>query len=149
MTRVEQVDAAVTRQLRLDVLRPGYPAGTSAPGDIDGAIHLAAYDDSELVGAVALLREPYAGRPIDVGLQLSGMAVAEGHRDRGVGDALLSAVTKTAGDVGATVLWCNARVSALSFYESHGFIVEGDEFVTPETGLPHLLMWRDLAMTTS
>jgi predicted GNAT family N-acyltransferase len=39
--------------------------------------------------------------------------------------------------LGATVVWARARVAALSFYERHGFVVRGHEYVDLTTGLPH------------
>ena len=45
---------------------------------------------------------------------------------------------------GATVLWCNARDTALGFYARLGFTVYGDGFVTADSGLPHHVMVCDL-----
>lgn len=38
-----------------------------------------------------------------------------------------------------TVFWCNARTSAIGFYEKQKLLLIGDEFVIPEVG-PHFLM---------
>ena len=45
---------------------------------------------------------------------------------------------------GYTVLWANARDTALGFYERVGMHVEGNGYVTTETGLPHHTVVLDL-----
>lgn len=136
--RVEQVDAAVTRALRLAVLRNGDSGYSTAPGDTPGAVHLAARDGDEVVGAVVLLAEACPLWPDRPGLRLRGMAVAPARQGTGVGSLVLAAACARLDD---EVLWCNARASARRFYERHGFVAEGEEFRTGDTGLPHFLMW--------
>jgi predicted GNAT family N-acyltransferase len=41
------------------------------------------------------------------------------------------------------MIWCNARLSAVRFYEKLGFETRGDEFDIPDVG-PHVVMWRTL-----
>ncbi|SHH41769.1 Acetyltransferase (GNAT) domain-containing protein [Jatrophihabitans endophyticus] len=147
---IREVDAAVTRPLRLDVLRPGHTPDTVPPGDVAGAVHLAAYDDDELVGAVAVHEHAFAPRPAEPAMQFSGMAVAEDRRGSGVGAALLAAVVATAERHGAQVVWCNARSYARGFYERGGFAAIGDEFIIAAAGnLPHFVMWRRIGNQTA
>jgi len=44
---------------------------------------------------------------------------------------------------GGRLLWCNARVVALGFYERLGFVTEGPEFDIHPIG-PHYVMTRQL-----
>ncbi len=39
----------------------------------------------------------------------------------------------------ADMIWCNARVIAIPFYEKMGFEIKGDQFEIPGIG-PHFLM---------
>ena len=71
-------------------------------------------------------------------------AVAQPHRGTGVGSELLQAVIGQVANAGGRVLWCNARTVALPFYQRHGFVVIGDEFLAAH-GIPHHQMWRPVA----
>lgn len=146
MPHVAVTDAATTQALRRRVLRAGQPEGDGpAPGDAPDAIHVAAFDGAEVIGAAALLPRPFPPRPgLANVLQLRGMAVLPERRRRGVGALILAGVLGIARSRGDDLLWCNARSSALDFYEQLGLIVEGEEFTSPETGLPHRLMWRSV-----
>jgi GNAT superfamily N-acetyltransferase len=67
--------------------------------------------------------------------QLRGMAVAPAARGGGVGLTLVRAI-EAAHPEG---LWCNARVSALGFYEGAGWRVISETFDIPGVG-PHVKM---------
>ena len=109
------------------------------------AVHLAAFADGELVAACLILPLPYPRRPNVVNAwQLRGMATEPVHRDRGIGARLLAAAVDTALDRGGRLLWCEARTSALRFYAQHGFAVDGAEYLHPESGIPHHLMFRNI-----
>ena len=43
----------------------------------------------------------------------------------------------------AQVAWCNARTSALGFYQRFGFVAVGSQFQVEHAG-PHYRMWRPL-----
>ncbi|MGI8677186.1 MAG: GNAT family N-acetyltransferase [Jatrophihabitans sp.] len=136
-------DAATTAALRLAVLRTDATAGTSAPGDAGDAIHLAAFDGPVVVGAAALLARPFPLRPaVHNALQLRGMAVDPAHQGTGVGALVLARALDVARSRGDELLWCNARSTARGFYQRLGLGVEGEEFLSLQTGLPHFLMWR-------
>lgn len=143
MVGVAVADAATTRALRRAVLRPDHPAHAPMPGDSDDAIHLAAWDGTELVGAVALLPRPFPPRPeVSNALQLRGMAVAPDRRGAGIGALVFAAALGIADSRGDELIWCNARTSAVGFYERLGLRTEGAEFTFSETGIAHYLMWR-------
>jgi GNAT superfamily N-acetyltransferase len=72
------------------------------------------------------------------GLQLRGMATDAQYQRGGVGRAVLTLVHQYAQEVGYP-LWCNARVSAMGFYEKLGWVAEGEEFDVPDVG-PHYIM---------
>ncbi|MEO9140034.1 MAG: GNAT family N-acetyltransferase [Jatrophihabitans sp.] len=146
MPHVVVTDAAATQALRRSVLRAEQPAGDGpAPGDAPDAIHVAAFDGAEVIGAAALLPRPFPLRPqLANVLQLRGMAVSPARRGEGIGALVLAGVLGIARSRGDDLLWCNARSTALGFYTRLGLIIEGEEFASPETGLPHRLMWRSV-----
>jgi ribosomal protein S18 acetylase RimI-like enzyme len=116
------------------------------PGDEQGdAVHLAAVDDDEVVGCCVVLPRPYPLRPGTPGAwQLRGMATAPERQRQGIGALVLGGATAEVERRRGRLLWCDARTSAVEFYRRHGFGTEGEEFVTPETGIPHYRMWRPL-----
>ena len=67
------------------------------------------------------------------------MATAEDKRGQGIGTAVLRAVLAYVARHGGGLLWCNARVSARSFYERAGFVSRGDVWDEPDLG-PHVKM---------
>ncbi|HNW36323.1 MAG TPA: GNAT family N-acetyltransferase, partial [Candidatus Ozemobacteraceae bacterium] len=108
-------------------------AGDDAPG----TIHLAAYMDQELAGCVTFIRSPFEGRPA---FQVRGMAVDTGCQGYGIGRALLAAAEKVVGqDEASHLWWCNARASAVGFYQKLGWQVVSEEFDVPGIG-PHARM---------
>lgn len=140
--RVAIADSAATRELRRAVLRPDAAQDAAMPGDAEDAIHVAAWDGDRVVGAVAVLPRPCPVRPqIANCLQLRGMAVDPSLRGQGVGALVFAGVRGIAASRGHELIWCNARTSALGFYERLGFAAEGAEFISEETGVAHYLMW--------
>lgn len=144
--RIELVDASATRELRRAVLRPGWPVGSPMHGDDNpDAVHLAAFDGDRVVGSVLVLPRPYPLRPQLAGdWQLRGMATAPDLQGQGIGGRLVAAALDEIRRRGGNIVWCDARTSAVSFYERHGFVSEGEEFLHAESGIPHYRMWRNV-----
>jgi GNAT superfamily N-acetyltransferase len=142
--RVERVAAAVTFPLRQRVLRPHEALHDLAlPGDDDpDTAHFAATEDGEVVATASVRREPppwpVAPR---ASWRLRGMATAERRRGQGLGTSLLAAVIEHVGRHGGGLLWCNARVPAVPFYERAGFVTRGDPWTDAVIG-PHVAMER-------
>ena len=97
------------------------------------SIHwLAASDDGTPIGCARLLPDGHLGR----------MAVLPGWRGRGVGHALLAAVTSAAKLRGHATLRLSAQTHAAAFYARAGFVAVGDEY--DEAGIPHVAMQKNL-----
>jgi len=139
------VESAAVRPLRAAVLRPGRaPEELVYAGDEDpSSLHLAVAVGEELVGIASVIEDahPGGGRPGD--WRIRGMAVAEGHRRRGIGSALLGACESHARSRGGARLWCNARIGARELYLRGAMEDEGEEFEIPGIGT-HLLMSKPL-----
>lgn len=103
-----------------------------APATFQQPAGIASYYPKDLEGQV--------GR----GFQLRGMAVAPEAQRRGVGCDLMSFGERhLRTERLADYLWCNARVSAIPFYERDGWTVVSEEFEIPEVG-PHRRMVKRL-----
>lgn len=127
--------------LRSLVLRNGKAFGECVfHGDeAESSIHLANSIDDEIISVltfhVADLPE-FEGH----GFQLRGMATLPNHRGKGAGNQLLNfAITFLRGRK-VNYIWCNARLSALSFYRGMGFELISEEFIIEEIG-PHHKMY--------
>ncbi len=88
--------------------------------------------DGTPIGTGRLTPERHIGR----------MAVRAPWRGRGVGDALLLALVEQARLRGWPDVHLNAQVSAIGFYQRHGFQPEGGRFM--EAGIEHQAMQRTL-----
>jgi len=97
------------------------------------SVHALARDaDGSAIGTGRLLPDGHIGR----------MAVLAKARGRGVGGALLRALMDESRRRGNREAMLNAQVQAQSFYERHGYAVDGD--VYDDAGIPHIAMRRRL-----
>ena len=143
---IRPITAGQARTVRLPVLRAGM-APDSAVFDRDddsGTRHLGAFEGERLVGVATFFAEPCPQRPGVHAWRLRGMATLDDMRGRGAGSALVAEGVRIAREDRAGVLWCNARVTAIGFYEKLGFAIEGSAFDLPASGR-HYVMVRDLA----
>jgi GNAT superfamily N-acetyltransferase len=137
-----RVAAEATWPLRQQVLRPHQTIDQMAfPDDHDADTgHYAAVEKGEMIGTARVSRQPAPWAPErEPSWRLRGMATAEGHRSQGIGAALLAAVVGHVRAGGGGLLWCHARVPALSFYLRAGFTPHGESWVEPFIG-PHQAM---------
>ncbi len=149
--RIERVAPGEAYALRHRVLRPHLQVYGGMAGDgLPDAATFAAYDRSDgVIGCLTVHREPpppsvdreAPGRPPEEWWRLRGMATEEGHRNQGIGSALLAAAVAYVAGQGGTGLWCTARTPAVPFYRRGGFESAGQPWEEPDIG-PHLAMWR-------
>jgi GNAT superfamily N-acetyltransferase len=105
--------------------------------------------DRDHAGPEALLEMPpevriATGRGGANAWRLRAMATADGFRGQGLGRLVLDSVVDHVAGAGGGLLWCGARVRAISFYERAGFSPLGDFYEEPVVGT-HVLMWRVVA----
>jgi predicted GNAT family N-acyltransferase len=125
--------------LRHRILRAGLPPeAASFEGDHEaGTRHYAAVSGDEPACCLSLMLSEWEGRPA---WQLRGMATAEVLQGRGLGRRLLEmAVAEAEYDEPGRLFWCNARTSAVGFYENLGWRVMSEPFDVPTAG-PHVKM---------
>jgi ribosomal protein S18 acetylase RimI-like enzyme len=134
--RLRPIPVAATRPLRQQILRPHLTVEELAMHEPPCAFAVGAYERDELI-AVGFVAPD--GQPGD--WRVRGMATAPHARGRGAGTAVLDALLEHADTRGATRVWCNARVAALSLYERAGFTIASEPFDEPEIGR-HYVMER-------
>ena len=148
MTIIKQVNAAAILTVRQAVLRQGLPIEASIfDKDEDRhTAHFGAFIGDTVIGCASLVRNAHARFSPEFTqiAQLRGMAVLPGHRDSGIGGLLLRAVETKATEDGIEVLWFNARIKAVPFYEKNGYIKEGDAYEIEGVGT-HYFMFKILS----
>ncbi len=76
--------------------------------------------------------------------RLRAMAVREGYRGQGFGEAIVESGLNHLRELGVEVVWCDARVAALNFYRRLQFEELEEEYDIPIIGL-HRFMWKVLS----
>lgn len=131
-----RVNYDVIFKLRHRVLRPNLPISAAAfEGDDESEtwhFALKLKSSGEVVSCASFMKKPL--RSIQA-WQLRGMATDQKHQGEGLGRILLSnAEEAIASDTNIYRFWCNARVSAIPFYEKMGWSITSAEFDIPGVG---------------
>lgn len=100
------------------------------PGDHDETTrHVGAFENGICIGCATFLKSEWEGQPA---WKLRGMAVDPARQRQGIGRALLAFAEST--EIGISVVWCNARETAVGFYTKTGWSVASDRFDVPGIG---------------
>lgn len=121
MILIQQISPEATYDLRHSVLWPDKPRDfVKVNNDADG-YHYGALQNGEIVAVISLFVTDGIGR-------FRKFATRPDFQGQGIGTALLNHIITEARRLGATRLWCDARLSAESFYQRFGMQAEGDVF---------------------
>jgi ribosomal protein S18 acetylase RimI-like enzyme len=134
------------QQLRNEVLWP-HKTFESCILDTDrlpNTFHFGVKIDGLTVATVTLQQERSDKLPQEKQYRLRAMAVREGYRGQGFGDAIVEAGLNHLRKLGVEVVWCDARVAALNFYRRLQFEELEEEYEIPIIGL-HRFMWKVLS----
>lgn len=101
-------------------------------------LHFGAFDGDILLACLVLT--PLAENVF----KLRQVAVDDTLQGKGVGKALQRFAEQYAMDKGCQKMVCNARKTAVPFYEKQGFVKLGEEF--EEVGIPHFYMKKELSL---
>jgi len=132
------------RPLRWTHLRPGMAKAGSVYDGAADAFHVGVFAGEQLVCSASFLLEDQAGGVTPGIWRLRGMITHPDWRGRAAGSRAVEFGLVELARRGATLVWCDGRVAALTFYRRHGFSAVGDVFETRGTG-PHYRMLRALA----
>ncbi|MFA5844361.1 MAG: GNAT family N-acetyltransferase [Coriobacteriia bacterium] len=118
------------------------PFGVSADGDRDDAdpasTHLVAVEDGKAVGYARLIAMP------DGSARIRQVAVEPSRQRSGIGSSLVLELVGLARRRAIPLVWLEARVTAIAFYERLGFKARPGVFPSGRTGLPHVRMEQPL-----
>jgi len=120
--------------IRKEVLRKNIDLPYKFNGDFDEkTFHLGAFKNKELVGVVSFMKASL--NDVDENqYQLRGMATLPKVRGEGFGKLLIDEGVRILQDMNIEIVWCNARIKAVGFYQKNAFKVEGELFDIPKVG---------------
>ena len=141
---IKFIPAELTFPLRSIVLRKGLaPEACVFPTDhLDGAFHLAYYVNEEIATIASFFPNKYKERE-EEGYQLRVMATNPKFLGQGFGKQVVIFSIEYIKNTNAQYLWCNARTSAVKFYEKLGFSTISAEFEIAGVG-PHYEMMLNI-----
>ncbi|MGY6562181.1 MAG: GNAT family N-acetyltransferase [Luteibaculaceae bacterium] len=110
----------------------------------EGNFHLGVLDMNDMVVAIgSFVQDIHPEFGDQNQYRLRAMASDPDKKGSGLGTLLLNEAFTILQDKGINILWCDARLAAVPFYEKLGFIKIGDIYQKPNVG-PHYLMYREL-----
>lgn len=143
--QVKRISPRDTYPIRQKMLRDGMPIeATYFEGDEDEqTFHLGAFVEGKLVSVASFFFSHNKKFNIDNQYQLRGMATLPSHQRKGFSRELLKVAFPIVKQNFCDLLWCNARVQAVPFYENVGFVKTGEVFEIEGVG-PHILMSKEI-----
>ncbi len=130
-----EIDAALALRYDVFCVEQGVSLAEERDGLDGDALHLVVVADGEVVGTCRLLAE---GSEVKLGR----MAVASGHRGRGLAADLLVEAEAQAREMGARRIALAAQLGARTLYERAGYAPYGDVFL--DAGIEHVMMGKAL-----
>ncbi len=143
MTKVtiKQITSLETRPLRKELLRPNWSLeDLFYNGDDDtNTYHVGAFIDEKLVSIASVYNIAKPDSKDEFSWQLRGMAVLQNMQGQGIGKLTLDNCIEYIKAKNGKLLWCNARIKAVEFYKSFGFIITSKEFEIDDIGIHYIM----------
>lgn len=135
---IKSVPLEVVLPIRQEVMYPGQSAELAQVAGDEEAIHWGLFSGEKLVSVISLFNSLKYGRS----LQFRKFATLADYQGKGYGSRLLQEVINYGVSHGYAVIWCNARVSALGFYNRFGFCQDGDAW--QKNGIDYIIIKKAL-----
>ena len=103
--------------------------------------HLGVVLEKNIVSCSTFYPEQTDKMPSKNAYRLRGMATDSSYLRKGYGDQIMQEAYHILKSKECDLLWCNARLIAVPFYQSVGFQEVGELFDIPEIG-PHYYMYK-------
>lgn len=130
MTQIDirTISASETLALRQSVLWPQKSTKDMILPKDKAAFHFGAFDADVLIGVASFF-------PDDTKVRLRKMAITPAYQRHGIGKRLVLNSARHLRNLGLKTLWCDARQTAIGFYERLGFVI--DPVVFDKSVLPY------------
>jgi GNAT superfamily N-acetyltransferase len=129
-----KLPAEAVLPIRHQVMYAGYPVALARVEGDENANHWGLHADGKLVSVISLFESSRYGGS----LQFRKFATLEDCQGKGYGSRLMKAVIEYAKSKQYARIWCNARLSALSWYQRFGFEQEGDAW--QKNGIDYIII---------
>ena len=142
---INKVDAENIRSLRHSELRKGQDFSTTSylKDYEEGTFHMACIVDEKIVTCATFYPEKSIKIKSDNAYRLRGMATDSNSQRKGYATDLMIESFKELKEKKSNLLWCNARLVAVDFYEALGFKIIGELFDIKGIG-PHYYMYKEI-----
>ena len=142
---IKKIDAEKIRPLRHAELRKGQDFSTTSylRDNEERTFHMASILDNKVVTCATFYPEKTDKISGKNPYRLRGMATDSNFRRKGYARDLMKESFQNLKCLSVDILWCNARLVAISFYESLGFKIRGDIFNIEGIG-PHYYMYKEI-----
>jgi GNAT superfamily N-acetyltransferase len=124
---IRKITADDTLAIRHQVLWPGKSADFVRVAEDEDAHHFGSFADEELVSVISLF-------PDQDSMRFRKFATIHTFQNKGLGSKLLEYVISYSRHQQYKMLWCDARSSALAFYERFGFEKFSEPFFKEHIG---------------
>ena len=131
---IKEVSWEETIPIRHRVLWPNKPPRFCHIKNDNNGWHFGFYIEQQLISVASVY-------PSMESAQLRKFATLEEAQGRGVGTALLEHIISTVKEKGVRHFWCDARETAIGFYERFGMHREGERFY--KSNIPYFKMSVD------
>lgn len=141
---IKEITIPEVFSVRHPVLRPGKPLATChfECDDLPSTKHFGYFDVEKLIGIISVFKSNHAFFEENQ-FQIRGMAVLTAYQKKGIGAQLIRYAEQYIQNQIGNVIWLNARIIAVGFYEKLGYQIIGDPFEIPEIGT-HFVMFKNI-----
>jgi len=141
LIKIKTISSKETLTVRHPVLRNGKPIDSCKfdGDDLPTTFHLGAFYNDKLVGVVTILKKNNKSFFKKNQFQLRGMAVLKQYQGQGIGAVLVKQSEEWIVEQKGSLIWLNARLVAVSFYEKLGYTISSKKFEIPLVGVHYTM----------
>lgn len=141
MFEIKEISAFETIIVRHPVLRFGKPVESCRfeGDDLLTTIHFGLFYEDQLSAVISVFEAKSFLFREQNQFQIRGMAVLEQHQKKGFGEALLKYCENQIRNKMGSIIWFNARETAIGFYEKSEYQKIGDGFEIADIGIHYVL----------
>lgn len=142
---IKIISAKETYPVRHPILRAGRPLEDCyfEGDDLESTFHLGLFDNEKLIGVASFFKNSNTKFNATDQYQLRGMAILSSYQGKGLGKMILQYGENELITLNTSLLWCNARERAVTFYEKLNYEKTGEPFNIKGIGT-HYVMFKKL-----
>lgn len=141
MYTCKPLSSAETYLVRHPVLRPGKPFDTClfVGDDWPSTKHFGIFHHDTVIGVLSLFVQTNPLFSHENQLQFRGMAVLSEYQNKGIGAQLMAYAETQLTTPRPVLIWLNARLKAITFYEKMGYHKIGEPFTIGDIGIHYVM----------